>query len=373
MPKVESINDDRFKELTTPPTDEPERAATLFPKISGKHRDFIENIVYARKHSPDWPKNAFSIPLIGTVKLHGTHNDIVIHADNTIQLQSRNVAVLSLENDPYNFTKTTLPLQPEILKLKERIYARFRERNPGIEIEERHPLIIAGEWVGPGVQKACALNQLEEKILVIISISVNGKWQPDEEYADVSNPDIGIYHVSRGGWYRCSIPNGTKEEMAAVLATLQPLADEVERECSFAKTFGKIGRGEGIVFKLTLGTLGQDARFWLKIKGPLAMGGGLKVRSVKTEPGMEQVGVAKAFAESVVREPRLEQGLEYLREMGVERNRKGVGVFLKWLNGDIEIEEKGEIEQLGIDKGLLNKQVVHIGKLWYFQRIDGVV
>lgn len=58
--------------------------------------------------------------------------------------------------------------------------------------------------------------------------------------------------------------------------------------------------------------------------------------------------------------------------MSVERTKKGVGTFLKWLNGDIEVEEKEEIEQLGIDRGLLNKQVVYIGKVWYLKRVDAI-
>jgi hypothetical protein len=353
------------------PLNDTGRPATLFPKISGKHRELIENIFYVREHSPDFPKDATSIPLVGTVKLHGTHNDIVVHSDDTIQLQSRNVAVLSLEHDPYSFTKTMLPLHPEILKLKARIHSRYREKNPGVEIEDENPLIIAGEWIGPGVQRACAISELPGRLFVIISISVNGKWQPDEDYADISSPEVGIHHVSRGGWFKRSVPLSTKEEIEASLATLQPLADEVESECPFAKTFGKIGQGEGIVFKPKLWKLGENAKFWLKVKGPLAMSGGMRVPKVKTEAGMQQVQLAKAFAENVVTEPRLEQGWEYLRELGVERSKEGVGTFLRWLNGDIEVEEKGDIEQLGVDKGLLNKEIIYIGKVWYFKRVDG--
>lgn len=68
----------------TPPQTDPERAATLFPKISGKPREFFENIHYIQKHSLDFPKHATHIPLVGTVKLHCTHNDIVIHADGNL-------------------------------------------------------------------------------------------------------------------------------------------------------------------------------------------------------------------------------------------------------------------------------------------------
>jgi hypothetical protein len=352
---------------TTPPAP----LSTLFPKISGKYADFIANIEYLRENSHDFPKDATEIPFVGTVKLHGAHNDIVIHADNTIQLQSRNVLNLGLENDSYNFAKTLLPLRPEILMLKKRIHARFREKNPSIEIEDEHPLIVAGEWIGPGIQKGVAISELPKRLLVIISISINGRWQPDEDYADISHPEVGIHHVSRGGIFRHSIPMATSEEMETALATLQPLADAVEKECPFAKTFGLVGQGEGIVFKSTLGTLGEDAKFWLKVKGPITRGGGLYLPKLKKEgPGLEQMELAKTFAQLTVTEPRLEQGLDYLRETGVERSKRGVSTFLSWLNGDIEIEEKREIEQLGVDKRLLKQQVVAIGRTWYFKLLQ---
>jgi hypothetical protein len=260
---------------TTPPP--PEAPSTLFPKISGKNLDFIKNLHYHRFHHPErFPEGATEIPMVGTVKLHGAHNDIVISADNTIQLQSRNMLHLGLENDSYNFAKTFLPLRPEILALKERIHARFREKNPETPIEPEDPLIIAGEYIGPGIQKAVAINGLPKRLLVIISISINRRWQADEDYADIELPSAGIYHVSRGGIFRATMPLlGTDEEILASLEKLQPLADEVERECPFAKTFGLIGTGEGIVYKPVLGTLGHNERFWLKVKGPGAKGMGL--------------------------------------------------------------------------------------------------
>ena len=92
-----------------------------------------------------------------------------------------------------------------------------------------------------------------------------------------------------------------------------------------------------------------------------------ELRTQKKEIGIEDIELVKTFAVTVVTKPRLEQRWEYLREMGAERTRKGAGTFLKWLNGDIEVEEKDEIEQLGVDKGLLNKQVVYNWKGVVFQ------
>ncbi|KAL9120484.1 MAG: hypothetical protein Q9187_002962, partial [Circinaria calcarea] len=91
--------------------------STKYPKISGKVQDFLANL--SRLELSDQPT---TIPLTGTVKLHGAHADIVVHADNTIQLQSRNVLDLKLENDSYGYAAFMLPLRPEILSLKDRYY-----------------------------------------------------------------------------------------------------------------------------------------------------------------------------------------------------------------------------------------------------------
>jgi hypothetical protein len=240
------------------------RASTLFPKVTGKCDEFVFNIERLRSLSESFSKLE-TISLVGTVKLHGAHADIVIQSDNTITIQSRNQPRLSVENnkDVNGVAAFLLPQRDTILDLKARIFARFLELNPGEKVDAC-PLIIAGEWIGPGIQKKVAINELPAKVFVIISININDTWQDDELFADIHIDEKGIYNISRAGFFRHTL---LLNDIESSLKSLQPMTDAVEKECPFAKTFGITGRGEGIVWKALQPS--KDTNFWLKVKGPL--------------------------------------------------------------------------------------------------------
>ena len=337
----------------------PNKPDTLYPKITGSAKDVVSHIIYQQQFHPELAI-ATSIALTGTVKLHGMHADIVVDSNDEVRLQSRNMYNLSLRNDLQDFAYRMIPLKPEIQKLKSRIHKRFLSLNPGLSIDDSHPLIIAGEWIGPGIQKKVAISELPTKLFVIISISINNNWVPDEPYADISSEEHNIYHISKSGFFHHDL---LLEDANASLESLQHLADEVERECPFGKAFGIVGRGEGIVWK-PAPPLCFDAKSWIKIKGPLS-----KVRPVAAKKkGQGDEEYLKEFAKSVVGEMRLEQGWQYMEEMGIERNEKGVVAYLKWLVGDVEVEESSVVKERGIDWRLLRREIEGIGRKWYFSR-----
>jgi len=345
----------------------PERPGTLFPKITGKIAEIVQSYNYKLKEDNGFEAGDAhwtAIKFIGTVKLHGAHADIVIHSDDTVQLQSRNVVGLSLEKDAYGIAKAMLPLKAESLDLKRRYRQRFLELNPGAEINEEYPMIIAGEWIGPGVQKTVAIAELPEKCFVILSVSINNAWLPDEPYADIHNEAVGIYNVSRGGFYHEELVSydieGTREKLHA-------LTMAVEKECPFAKTFGISGIGEGIVWKAEH-PLGDDARFWFKTKGPLHRV--TTTEKLKQKPDASEQQKVDGFAEAAVTENRLEQGWAYLEELGIKRDMKAIREFMVWVAKDVEIEERLEIKKMGINPGLLRKRIVFLSRTWYMKKLE---
>ncbi|KAF7866843.1 hypothetical protein EAF04_005684 [Stromatinia cepivora] len=239
---------------------------TLYPKISGKPKNLM--LEFNKYQNKTKGRRATSISVTGTVKLHGTHADFLIHADHTIQLQSRNTDHLTAEKDTIGFVPFALALKPQILDLKKQFHSRFLKLNPKAKVQEDHPLIIAGEFIGPRIQKDVAISALPKKCFVIISVSINDEWQPDEQYADIHNESVGIFNVSRGGFFHEMI--AIKNPKPA-FERMQALANAVEKECPFAKSFGIIGLGEGIVWK-PAAPLCHDAKYWLKLKGPISMG-----------------------------------------------------------------------------------------------------
>ncbi|ESZ92349.1 hypothetical protein SBOR_7259 [Sclerotinia borealis F-4128] len=238
---------------------------TLYPKISGKPKNLL--VEFSKYQRTSKTRRVTSISLTGTVKLHGTHGDILIRTDNTVQLQSRNGEVTTAL-DSYRFLDFVQAAQTEILDLKERLHARFLKLNPRAKLLDEHPLIIAGEWIGPKIQKDVAVSALPERYFVIISVSINGEWQPDELYSDIENESVCIVNISRGGFFHETI---LLKDPQPALAKMQALADAVEEECPFAKAFGIIGLGEGIVWK-PAAPLCHEAKYWIKLKGPISMG-----------------------------------------------------------------------------------------------------
>ena len=350
-----------------------EQPSTLFPKITGKIGDLVKDYnftLYKLREetgtdtSPTAQNLDTILKLIGTVKLHGAHADIVIHSDNTMQLQSRNVTGLSREKDLYNIAKSILSLEAEVLDLKKRYRERFMELNPGVEIKEEFSTIIAGEWIGPGIQKGVAISDLPRKYFVILSVSINNAWLPNEPYADIHSEAVGIYNISRGGFYHEELVFNDVKESREKLHT-HTLA--VEKECPFAKTFGISGVGEGIVWKAEH-PLGSDARFWLKTKGLQHQV--TNTERLRNKPGGTELENAKNFAEAAVTVNRLEQGWAYLEEMGIERDMKGIGAFMKWVIHDVEVEERTEIEEMLINQALLKKTMTAMCKSWYMKRLD---
>ncbi|KAF4628855.1 hypothetical protein G7Y89_g9297 [Cudoniella acicularis] len=353
-------------EIEESPTSE--RPSTLFPKIF-KVSDAVEKYKKSKEFESLEEKIEFHsavIPLVGTVKLHGAHADIVIDRNDDIVLQSRNMVGLTMEKDVYDIAKTLVPLEKRLKALKKRYRERFRTLNPDVEIDEEYPTIIAGEWIGPGVQKNVAISKIADRHFVILSVSINNAWLPDELYANIDLEAAGIYNISRGGFYHEELD---LKNIAKSTEILQNHTLEVEKECPFAKTFGISGIGEGIVWKMAH-PLGSDARYWFKTKGPLHAVTMTEKLKKDTSGKKNKLAKANEFAQAVVTKNRLQQGWDYMSEMRIRRDMKGIAVYIKWMWEDVNAEEKEEMERLEVDKDILQKKVVWLSKEWYLQKLE---
>lgn len=337
---------------STPP---PAKAqtSTLYPSI-GKLKDVLYN---ARK------LNETSLDLVGTVKLHGTHADIVVDADNTIRFQSRNQKDLTPERDNEGFATFATPLRNDILALRDAIVVRYRVLNPDIPLSSHFPVVIAGEWCGGGIQKKVALRQLKKQF-VIVSVNVNDTWLLDDEYGDIHNEAAGIYNISRAGFFHKVLQ---LESPTATAAEIDALVKDVERECPYARSFGVSGIGEGIVWKPRQHDSNPD--FWFKSKGELFAVAAKPKLPANPSGDEERIRI---FAQAIVTENRMEQGWGYLREMRVARDMKGISRFLKWVVEDCLREEKRDMEEGDIKEQNLKPAIVGIAKSWYKAKVDSL-
>jgi hypothetical protein len=300
------------------------------------------------------------------VKLHGTHADILVSSNNTITLQSRNNAVLLQAADNLGFANAMSRKHATILRLRDQFVDRWKELNPEKILDAALPITIAGEWIGQKIQKDVAVSKLSRR-LVIISAKINGNWVADTEYADIEAPHDDIYNISRAGTYHAVL---YPEDPQRTIDDLEPLAETIAAHCPFARSFGVMGEGEGLVWKLV--PYISDSDLWFKTKG-----GRFKptFTPAPKKPPIDQVEkqkAANALAEVWCSEQRLEQGWDYLREKSIEQNMKGIGAFLKWLQLDILTEEKGYITEHAVDEDMLRKEIISRGKAWYLERYNAV-
>ncbi|KAK3117702.1 hypothetical protein LTR53_000631 [Teratosphaeriaceae sp. CCFEE 6253] len=367
-------------------TDVDAACSTLYPKTSGKLADLTHNIT-AFLHPDRLPENlpptpmaallssgptrAASFEFTGTVKLHGTHADIVVHVDGEIVCQSRNRLRLSVASDNLGFALFCSTRSPAIHRLAGTVRQRWRDRHPGAEPGkdgEDGTVLLAGEWIGQGVQKGVAIAELP-KCFVLCGVHVAGAWQPIELHLDLEDAAAGMLNVSRGGFFHLAYSSADAGE--AFLAEAKGLTLAVAAACPFGAAMGVSGAGEGIVWTPSAGgELPNRPEFWLKTKGEhFHQRAGQRARTANALNAASVKERGKLFAEECCSEGRLEQGWAYLLEMGVERSMRGIGVFLKWVTTDIEVEEKREIEAGGV--GLAWKgEVIRIAKAWYEKMME---
>jgi hypothetical protein len=297
-----------------------------------------------------------TLMLHGTVKLHGTHADVVVTKgaddDYGIWFQSRN-RVLTIQQDNCGFAM-------HMEGIPKTIMIEFVEQIAKVYGKPFSQIMCSGEWCGANIQQGVALSKLP-KMFVVFSVKIDNVWQPITNYKDIEIPAYSVYSIMRGGSYTREIDLDNPDT-----DILQELTLEVEKECPFAMSFGVSGVGEGVVWNCT--NLPNSSRYWFKTKGDKHA-----VSRVKTlkEPSAEEkqsLADVAVFVENVVTPARLNQGLDYLREMNKEVSKANTGAFITWVDGDVFKEEKYSIVELKLDAAQLKKRIGVVARDWYFKQ-----
>ena len=342
-------------------------ASTLYPKIT-QHISAVVKTLHKLYHElgyRDKKTPLESIPLVGSVKLHGTHADIVVYNDDKIVLQSKNVANITIATDNAGFAAAMADKTSAIVDIRNQYLARWKELNPDTTLDPTYPVLIAGEWVGTTIQKHVAISQLSRRF-VIISVNINNSWICDTQYPSIEAPSSSIYNISRGGGFTATL---YPDDIPRTLAEVEPLTEAVAASCPFAASFDAPGEGEGIVWKPVPPHLNSNPALWFKIKGGRFKPTFAPAPKVLPIEQREKRGAADAVAAVWCTEERLQQGWDFLREVGAERDMKGLGRYLKWVQSDILTEEKAYIEENGVDEDMLRISIAKIAKAWYVRRV----
>lgn len=329
------------------------RNENLFPKISGKHTDFLAQLRRLKEED----KLPEIMEIEGTVKLHGMHADIVfdLQDPSNTQFQSRN-RVCEPNEDQHGWP-VQISSNPAALRyLKDEIVSAFKWNNPLEEIDVAFPVIVAGEWIGENVQRDVGIAELTTRF-VILSMSINGQWQKDADYRNVRAEKAAIYNIFSCGSQIVRFDTSNINESNPALFELQRLADMVEKCCPFAAANDiQNGRGEGIVWKPGISEARSNPRCWLKTKGP----------SHDQDNRIDAVRIAvnrnrnANLAEAVTRwvnPRRAQQGFEYLLEMNMYPTRESLEAYIEWILKDVLREERLEVGMIQRRVGITEKTV----------------
>lgn len=366
VPKVTLQNSAHFGMV---PTSTTYADSTLYPKITTHIAEVVQTLRHLNSDLEDSGIEAFlePTPITGTVKIHGTHADILIYGNDDVVFQSRNVVGLSITRDNQGFATDMSKKLTHLRRLRDIYVAQWTLLNPKLAIDPRKPVLIAGEWIGAKIQRGVAVAQLSKRF-VIISISINGKWQRDQDYAEISLPSHDIYNISRAGIYYATL---YPEDVHRTISEVERIAEDVAARCPFAQTFGVEGLGEGVVWKLANPKYNANSALWFKTKG-----GNFKptyARPPKKTFGFDTIEENRKAAANVAAmwcsQRRLEQGWDVLSEMSIDQNLRGLDEYLTWVQHDILIEEKGYIIKYELDEATLKIEITKLAKPWYLARI----
>lgn len=326
-----------------------------FPSI-GQYSNLVKNV-------RSWAKyNDVPLPVLkftGVTKIHGT-NAAVGYNPETKELwaQSRE-RIISYEDDNAGFASFV-----------EMHAAYIKAELDCIKTQPNEVLYLYGEWFGPGIQKSVAVNQLDKKHFGLFSLVavVHGEIEK-VRHIDLSEvkglivalPNVHIISEITPV-YEIEIDFSRPELQQNKLLELT-LA--VENECPVGKYFGVSGTGEGIVWSCT-----ENLDWTMKTKGEAHSTSKVKTVRELTEAEITSKANSTEFVEFACTENRLLQGIDKLKEMGLEIDIKSMGAYLKWVGSDILSECKETLLASGIERKDVMPRIADKARNWFITYID---
>jgi hypothetical protein len=222
-------------------------------------------------------------------------------------------------------------------------------------------LIIAGEWAGQGIQKGAGVCELP-RFFYIFNISIDGEWVEMSKYASVGIHSSRIFNAYN--FRNCRVDLDLREPTIGYTQMLAYTAAVFEN-CPVAAALGGSGCGEGIVWSMV--TDGRYPNTELMSFKTKSEGFATTAKGPRVTPQSIANEVAKQFVKYAVGKRRLEQGMEYMREMGFPIHRPNASTFARWIMGDTIREEKAAMEEMGAQEPLVRSKVSEIARKYWLE------
>lgn len=274
----------------------------------------------------------------GTVKIHGTHGD-VHRLNGELVVQSRN-RVLSLESDNCGFYAFVMANRKIFDNMLDQLQAQGK------------PEFLSGEFAGSNIQHGVAVTGMPKTFFVF-----NEGIYP---VADQCN----VFSIYQFNTYQVDI-DFNKVEKAWEL--LEELTLMVEEKCPVGTILNADSDntvGEGIVWKTTY----KDKLLVFKTKGVKHA----RVAKVKIPQVRADSEAVKTLVTEFVTGDRLEQGIEYLLEMGTTLDRKATGTYIGWVTSDVFKECQERLVELNLTGAWkqVSAEITQVARSYFLARVD---
>lgn len=304
----------------------------------------------------------------GTVKLHGTNAAAVISPSGEIYFQSRE-RIITPESDNAGFAQfATVNFQTFETMLNAIKRDWLMESEYGI---------IYGEWAGGNIQAGVGLNHIPKTFFIfgIAFASTDSEGNPVYEWLNANSltetcigwhQNIRVIHEFPT--YQIKID---PKNPALVQNELIAITEAVEKDCPVSrqilgKSFEGELIGEGVVWQDVTDVVPSGFKF--KVKGSLHVGNSRVRTLASVDP--EKLKSTAEFIELACSEGRMQQGIDYLKEMNLEITMKNIGEYLKWINKDIIKEELSVLEASGITMKDVGSGITIKVKQFYMQKVQ---
>lgn len=347
-----------------------------FPDIEQFH-----NLVKAAEKWPDlYPQG---VVYRSKVKLHGTNAAIGIE-DGRVFAQSRNSIIAEGQFGFAQFVEEIAPL-----------FKNFPNCH------------IFGEWIGPGIQKKVACNQIPSKRFCVFAVFSDPYYyvNPDnirEFLADntkLSPMELLNNRVHVIDW--SPFPSDTalfhdKAQCQEFIKRQEPNVQEVDALDPWMKSeFDIAGIGEGLVFypiadsdyaqrerdavkgeRYTKNWYGEKyggfgihacvfSKLVFKAKGQSHERAAKEGHRQAIQLSPEELATQQEFVDKFVTEDRLMQIMQ--QHCGNDFDMKNVGTFLKEFGRDVQKESQDELESSGMEWSTVQKSVQQAARDWFLK------
>lgn len=307
----------------------------------------------------------------GTVKLHGTNASIVLHEDGTISFHSKTNLLGYVKDEEFTLLSDNFEFAQTMYRRLEGVRKTLMwavNSCQSVYGEVIFPIKVSGEWCGQGIQKGVGVSFINKKSFFVFGVKCGDTdqenkrgWLPLNMIKPVCSPDHNIYNIMDFPTFNVDIDFSNPK---LVQNKLIEYTEQVEAECPVAKQLGVTDClvGEGIVWVPNDPDYCWDSGSWFKVKGEKHSSSKVK-KLASVDP--EKLESIEKFVEYAVTQNRLEQGLQ---EVGLDQ--KLMGVFIGWINKDVNKEEGDTLEANNLTMKDVGKRCADVARVFYLKKLE---